>query len=373
MAGVEVQILGLDGTEQSGASTDAAGRYALPGPPPGSYFVQMTAPSGYVFTAQDQGSSDELDSDVDSVNGDTPAFDFALGLDFTWDVGLEADGDQDGVADRVDNCPLDPNSDQADADDDGVGDVCDMAIIGDRVWLDDGNGIQDGGELGLMGVVVHLYNPLGSLQASTVTDIAGFYSFAPASGDYFLEFILPPDNAFAPRDQGTDDSADSDVNAASGTTSIFTLVPGGVDGSRDAGLEPAVIGNRVWLDVNGDGRQQPAEVGLPGVTVRLLDGADVEVASAVTGADGVYGFLSVATGDYRIEVVLPTDGVFSSQDVGGDDLIDSDVDPGTGRSPLFSYTAASASRGWDAGLRLQPFFADGFESGDFSAWSEVTP
>ncbi|PRP92342.1 hydroxydechloroatrazine ethylaminohydrolase [Enhygromyxa salina] len=35
------------------------------------------------------------------------------------------DSDNDGVANDEDNCPLDPNADQADADDDGKGDACD--------------------------------------------------------------------------------------------------------------------------------------------------------------------------------------------------------------------------------------------------------
>ncbi|HEV7732924.1 MAG TPA: putative Ig domain-containing protein [Candidatus Binatia bacterium] len=35
------------------------------------------------------------------------------------------DGDGDGVIDCLDNCPLDPNADQADIDGDGLGDVCD--------------------------------------------------------------------------------------------------------------------------------------------------------------------------------------------------------------------------------------------------------
>lgn len=37
----------------------------------------------------------------------------------------DVDGDGDGVADSVDNCPGDPNASQADADGDNVGDVCD--------------------------------------------------------------------------------------------------------------------------------------------------------------------------------------------------------------------------------------------------------
>lgn len=39
------------------------------------------------------------------------------------------DADEDGVADEDDNCPNDPNADQADFDGDGTGDVCD--VVGD--------------------------------------------------------------------------------------------------------------------------------------------------------------------------------------------------------------------------------------------------
>lgn len=38
---------------------------------------------------------------------------------------LGPDSDTDGIVDLVDNCPLDPNRDQADEDEDGEGDVCD--------------------------------------------------------------------------------------------------------------------------------------------------------------------------------------------------------------------------------------------------------
>ena len=84
--------------------------------------------------------------------------------------------------------------------------------------------------------------------------------------------------------------------------------------------------------------------------MRLLDNAGIEVASAVTDADGLYGFLGIASGDYRIEVTLPVGAVFSSQDIGGDDFFDSDVDPVTGRTALFSYTNGTASRANDAGV-----------------------
>lgn len=53
------------------------------------------------------------------------------GADETYSGGLDAflalvlDGDEDGDPDPCDNCPEDPNSDQADGDGDGVGDACD--------------------------------------------------------------------------------------------------------------------------------------------------------------------------------------------------------------------------------------------------------
>jgi imidazolonepropionase-like amidohydrolase len=39
------------------------------------------------------------------------------------------DGDADGVKDDADNCPLEPNADQADADQDGKGDACDDCAV----------------------------------------------------------------------------------------------------------------------------------------------------------------------------------------------------------------------------------------------------
>lgn len=52
---------------------------------------------------------------------------------------------------------------------------------------------------------------------------------------------------------------------------------------------PIEIGNRVWIDSNGDGVQQPSETGLANVTVSLYDGA-TKVGSVTTNAKGEYYF-----------------------------------------------------------------------------------
>ena len=59
---------------------------------------------------------------------------------------------------------------------------------------------------------------------------------------------------------------------------------------------------------------------------------------------------------------------FSPQDAGGDDTLDSDADPTTGETDPFPISAGVLDDTIDAGLLPMPF-ADGFESGDSSAWS----
>ncbi len=54
-------------------------------------------------------------------------------------IVLMADGDNDGVADSLDNCISDHNPDQADTDGDGIGNVCDATPNGDV----DGDGRDD--------------------------------------------------------------------------------------------------------------------------------------------------------------------------------------------------------------------------------------
>ncbi|HBL26472.1 MAG TPA: hypothetical protein DD490_06525, partial [Acidobacteria bacterium] len=43
--------------------------------------------------------------------------------------------------------------------------------------------------------------------------------------------------------------------------------------------------------------------GLAGVTIELLDGGGVVIATTTTGADGLYGFSSLGAGSYTVRVV----------------------------------------------------------------------
>jgi hypothetical protein len=66
------------------------------------------------------------------------------------------------------------------------------------------------------------------------------------------------------------------------------------------------IGDRVWLDGNSDGVQDAGEAGIVGVTVELLDSTGMVIATAVTGADGIYTFAGYHSGTYATRVVAST-------------------------------------------------------------------
>ncbi|HEX9765675.1 MAG TPA: SdrD B-like domain-containing protein [Nitriliruptorales bacterium] len=229
--------------------------------------------------------------------------------------------------------------------------------IGDLVWEDlDGDGIYEpgAGEPTVDGVVVNLRDDEGGVLATDTTGSVnpGEYAFAGlVPGAYEIEFVLPLGYVFSPRDQGSDDTLDSDADPADGRTGLVTYASGDTTSDVDAGVyRRGSIAGRVWDDLDADSLDEPAdptnpEPGVAGLTVNLLDGAGnpLPVAPATTAADGSYGFSDLDPGDYIVEVVLDPGRVFSPQ------VDDSDVDPADGRSDVVTITSDLAVMGVDAG------------------------
>ena len=88
------------------------------------------------------------------------------------------------------------------------------------------------------------------------------------------------------------------------------------------------------------------------MTVRLLDSSNTVVNTTQTVADGTYQFTNVSPGTYRVEFVAPMGTAFTTQDQGGNDNLDSDADPTSGRTATFPVTAGSSDLSRDAGLVL---------------------
>jgi peroxidase len=69
----------------------------------------------------------------------------------------------------------------------------------------------------------------------------------------------------------------------------------------------SVVTGQAFLDANNNGRQDRVEVGIPGLTVELLDDEGAVAATTVTNARGRYSFSEFQeTGDYQVRVVVPS-------------------------------------------------------------------
>ncbi len=300
-------------------TTDVNGAYAFTNLWPGEYQVEFVPPAGSVFTGQDQGGDDTVDSDPDRFTG------------LTGTITLES-GDNDTTIDAGLFIP---------------------ARLGDFVWLDvNGNGIQDAGEPGVSNVVVHLYDDTLAMVDTTTTDGTGYYSFTNLlPGTYTVGFELPAGYQFTLQNQGGDDTVDSDADRVTGMATATTLESGDNDTTWDAGLYiPASLGDFVWLDRNGDGIQDSGEPGVSNVLVTLYDANSNALATTTTDGSGAYGFTNLIPGTYFVGFTLPAGFEFTRQDQGGDDTLDSDADPVTGFTIPTTLISGQNDPTWDAGL-----------------------
>ena len=178
--------------------------------------------------------------------------------------------------------------------------------VGDRVWDDeDGDGKQGEDEKGLENVVV-LVSREGEPTRSAVTDANGDWKIEGLNPnvEYDIRFVKPDGWEVTGKVPGSDES---------GLASKVTVKPNEYNDTYDLGLrkldtcrecepvKPGTIGNRVWIDLNGNGKQDPNETeGVPDVTVIVRDKDGNEVTRTVTDEEGNWK-VNVEPGDYEIE------------------------------------------------------------------------
>jgi protocatechuate 3,4-dioxygenase beta subunit len=324
-AGVKVTLLDASGNPVPGAvaTTDANGHYQFTDLPPGTYSVQFdksSLPAGYDFTTAAQGGPGGVGSDADTGTGKTTQVTLASGEDMTLRAGL----------------------------------VIQQATLGDRVWEDsNGNGVQDAGEAGIVGVKVDLKDENGNIVKTTTTGADGKYSFTVDPGKYAISVTAPAGMTATGAHAGAD-GVDSDINAA-GQSDLVTLAAGQTNNNVDAGFyQGATLGDRVWLDANRNGVQDGGETGLAGVKVILLDAAgNATGATAITDANGVYSFTNLQPGTYSVQfdkASLPANHVFTGADLGGNDAKDSDANATTGKTAQVTLASGAVNNDLDAGV-----------------------
>ncbi|MBU2507166.1 MAG: choice-of-anchor A family protein [Bacteroidetes bacterium] len=120
-------------------------------------------------------------------------------------------------------------------------------------------------------------------------------------------------------------------------------------------IPKASLGNRVWLDENGNGIQEIGEPGAADVQAILFTCAGELVATTATDASGLYLFSDLAPGDYYVEFVLLWGYQFTIKDAGSDDALDSDVQfvpsSGTGITTCVTLADGDENLTVDAGLK----------------------
>ncbi|MBL0055779.1 MAG: carboxypeptidase regulatory-like domain-containing protein [Chitinophagaceae bacterium] len=268
--------------------------------------------------------------------------------------------------------------------------------LGDKVWNDlNRDGIQGVTEPGVGGITVKLYQNGTDgipgtaddvLIAATSTDVYGNYLFvnlAASSGAttyYNVQFSnIPSGYSFSLKNSSGSTAANDNDAYANGRTGSVNLTVN--DLTIDGGLVQGVstgkgsLGNRVWYDLNNNGRQDAGESGVPGVTATLQkdingDGifsgaSELNFATTITNGIGEYIFDNLDAGAYKVvfgfgnmqagyvlasrDAVIANDGTDSDGDNAGVTIIS-----GTTNSTTGTYILAQGEDNLSVDLGLVP-------------------
>ncbi|MFI5294154.1 MAG: C25 family cysteine peptidase [Thermodesulfovibrionales bacterium] len=180
-----------------------------------------------------------------------------------------------------------------------------------------GDGIKNGSEPGISGVVVKLYNdangngqinaPSDAVIATVTTDANGNYIFSGLSnGNYIVSIESPPAGyTYA----GTDSDA-----GTTGQQRAASIVSNGNAPNINFGYHastPRSVSGTLWEDTNKNGVMDSGEADISGVTIDLLNASLAVVATATTDAHGFYSFTGIASGTPYYVKITDNNGVLS--------------------------------------------------------------
>ncbi len=325
---VVVTYLGPDGVAGGGDDivyttvTDAQGKYLVTGLPLGTYTVTVTPPANLTPTFDANG--------VGTPNTSAVTLDVANPSNLNQDFSYKGAGS-----------------------------------IGDLVWLDrnsSGTATADAGEPGIPGVPVTITWAGADGTLGTADDVV-IAKVTDANGGYLVQnlpfgtYSVKVDTAASAFPAGVTQTYDAD-GTGTANTSTTTLSAGtpNVLTQDFSYAGTASIGDRIWLDQNGDGVQDPSEIGIPAVTVivtylgadGVAGGGDDIVFTTTTAADGTYLVDGLPAGTYSVAVdpaTLPAGltGTYDLDGIGSANTAAATLAAGEAKRDVdFGYTAPGA-------------------------------
>ena len=235
--------------------------------------------------------------------------------------------------------------------------------VGDFVWLDEnGNGIQDLGEMGINDVLIELYNDQNQVVQSVLTGpnpesfSPGYYLFQNIDpGDYYIKIPVNElyDFAIIDESQPGNNSTINNENGI-GTSYTFNLIGNQTKLSIDGGyaFKKGNIEGEVWVDDNEDGIQAPDDILKPGVMVSLFTENGTLAFFRTTNENGQYFFTGLEAGNYFVLFTIEDQYRFTSPFSGTDISLNSDVNGENlvGSTTILSVVDGVTREHIDAGL-----------------------
>jgi hypothetical protein len=251
VVGAKVKLVNPDGTAAVDASgtpiaevtVDAVtGTYSFTNIPAGSYRIIETNPDNYLSTNE---TSDQAGDPQNTITTDDD-------IPITLTIG---ENDNDNIF--IDTA---------------------MGVVAGTVYEDsNGNGIQDPGEPGIPGVTVTVTDMYGTDYTLTTDDNGNYAKKVPA-GDTTIDIEESTIPSGFSRTEGDDPT-------------VVTVPTGGIASDVD-GFEPpddaAKVEGVVYEDTNGNGTQDPGEIGIAGVIIVITDSGG-NTQTLVTDENGEYG------------------------------------------------------------------------------------
>ncbi|EGG19631.1 colossin A [Cavenderia fasciculata] len=321
LKGVQVTATGPGGVSLS-AFTNEQGHYSFDNLLPGNYCVHFGIITSYSASPVAKGS-------VIDANGD-----YCFKLDTDTSVKEELDdsqGSDENIQAYYRNLSV------------NAGMMPPQFAAGNYVWSDlNRDGKHDSVEPPIAGVQVTLHKSSidGDVVGSVATDSQGTYVFDNLyPGKYCLHFDVPADSRVSPTGQDSSIDAsgnscftlDKDTSTPPLPLDLLIAIPSVPEDNvqayyknfgQDAGIMPPqfAVGDNIWNDVNRDGIHDATEQPIANITVTLTQPDGTTIQSTTTDDKGNYVFDKLNTGNYCVQVSIPSD--FTASPSGKDSSID---------------------------------------------------